>query len=327
MNLSVARQRPGNVYIVLIIGMLSISFAPVLVRLAQGTGVPSLLIAGSRLILAALFVTPLALRAKNRAQLRALSRRDVFLAMVAGMFLALHFAAWVTSLEYTSVLLSVVFVTSSPLWVAILEFLFLQARLPRLVVIGLLIALSGGLLIGFAGQSPDLDTISTRSDLIGGGLSLIGAVAVAVYLIIGRKLRENMPLVPYIWLVYGCAGLILMLAVFVTGIPLTGYSVDGYLLLLAMAIFPQLIGHSSLNYAVAYLPATLVSMVTQLEPIGSAILAYILFNELPLPLQILGSGIILCGVMLANLGQARKRRKKSAALSSDTPDRSKDTSA
>jgi drug/metabolite transporter (DMT)-like permease len=304
--------------------MLSISFAPVLVRLAQGTGVPSLLIAGSRLILAALFLTPLALRAENRARLRALTRRDFFLATVSGMFLALHFAAWVTSLEYTSVLLSVVFVTSSPLWVAILEFLFLQARLPRLVVIGLLIAVSGGLLIGFAGQSPDLDTISTRSDLIGGGLSLIGAVAVAVYLIIGRKLRENMPLIPYVWLVYGCAGLILMLAVFVTGIPLTGYPADGYLWLLAMAIFPQLIGHSSLNYAVAYLPATLVSMVTQLEPIGSAILAYILFNELPLPLQILGSGIILCGVMLANLGQARKRRQKPAP-STRTPDTPKDT--
>ncbi|MEL6307921.1 MAG: DMT family transporter, partial [Chloroflexota bacterium] len=231
----------------------------------------------------------------------------------------LHFASWVTSLEYTSVLISVVFVTSSPLWVAILEFVFLKVRLPRLVLVGLVIAICGGLLIGYGGlgatQTNDVDT---GREFIGGALSLAGAMTIAAYLLIARKLQQprdaddatsKLPIVPYIWLVYGTAGIILLVWALLAGVPITGHSTEGYLWVFAMAIFPQLVGHTSLNYAVGYLPATIVSMVTQLEPVGSAILAYFLFDELPLPLQILGSVVIIAGVMLANF--ARRPKKKS----------------
>lgn len=304
-----SRAVPIRVYVMLLLGMMSISFAPILVRLAQGEGVPSLLIAASRLMLAAIALTPVVLKQYWKL-IRNLTRRDLSLALVAGIFLALHFASWVTSLEYTSVLISVVFVTSSPLWVAILEFIFLKVKLPRQVIVGLIIAIFGGLLIGFAGQFTNIETltIDQSREFVGGALSLVGAIAISVYLIIGRNLqqadpvskRKKLPIIPYIWLVYGTSGLILLIWSLTLGIPLTGYSGQAYLWLIAMAVFPQLVGHSSLNYAVGYLPATLVSMTTQLEPIGSAILAYILFAELPLPLQIVGSIIIVLGVMLAS---------------------------
>lgn len=299
------RAVPLSVYIFLVIGLMSIAGSPIMVRLAQGEAVPSLVIAASRLVLAALILTPLVLRQYLHA-IRQLTGRDWLLVGASGIFLAIHFASWVTSLEYTSVLLSVVFVTSSPIWVALMEFFFLQARLHRLVIAGLLVALAGGLLIGFAGDSSDAST--GTNDLIGGGLSLIGAVAMAAYLTIGRRVRARMPVIPYIWLVYGASGLILLSVVLMLGIPITGYPLIGYGWLIGLAVFPQLLGHSSLNYAVGYLPATLVSMVTQLEPIASAILAYLLFSELPAPLQILGSAIILVGVMLANIGQNRQQR-------------------
>lgn len=302
--LTAPKQRiPIRVYILLAIGLMSFAFSPIMVRLAQGENVPSLLIASSRLTIAALLLTPLVWQ-RYRSIFAQLTGRDWLLIGGSGVFLAIHFASWVTSLEYTSVLLSVVFVTSSPIWVALMEFFFLKTRLHRFVIIGLLVAVTGGLLIGFAGEVSG--TASSESDLIGGALSLIGAVAMAGYLTIGRKVRTKMPVIPYIWLVYGSAGLILLLIVLATGIPLTGYSLTGYGWLIGLAVFPQLFGHSSLNYAVGFLPATLVSMITQLESVGSAIIAYFLFSELPAPVQILGSGIIIAGIMLANLGQGRQ---------------------
>ncbi len=305
---------PVQVYVMLLFGVATFSFAPILIRLAQGAAMPSILIAAGRLVLAALILTPITVT-RYWQHVRQRTPRELGLALLAGLFLAIHFAAWVTSLEYTSVLVSVVFVTSSPLWVAILETVFLRVRLPRPVVIGLFIAIFGGLLIGLAGTLTGTDdlTINREREFIGGALSLVGALAVSAYIVIGRSLRAKMPVIPYIWLVYGFGGLILSFGVFATGTPVLGYEPIGYLWVLAMAVFPQLIGHSSLNYAVEYLPATVVSMVTQIEPIGSAILAFFLFGELPLPLQIVGSAIILVGVMLANLRNpnARTAQKKS----------------
>jgi drug/metabolite transporter (DMT)-like permease len=312
-----ARIVPASVYIVLFFGVMAIAVSSIFVKLAQTEGIPSLLVAASRLLIAAALLTPITLN-RYWSNIRNLTQRDFGLALVSGLFLAIHFASWVTSLEYTSVLISVVFVTSSPLWVALLEFFFLQAKMPRLVIIGLLIAIAGGLFIGFGGAGNTDATVTgdSQRDVIGGALSLIGAVSFAVYLIIGRNLQqgdskrktEKLPVIPYIWLVYGSAGLILAVPVLFMRIPLTGYSVTAYLWLIATAVVPQLIGHSSLNYAVGYMPATLVSMITQLEPIGSAILAYFIFSELPLPLQILGSVIIIIGVMLATIGQRKPQQ-------------------
>lgn len=311
---------PVMVYIMLALGLAAMSVSGIFVRYAQGAGVPSLAISALRLLISAGLLTPFVLRA-YWDDIRKLRRQDILLALGAGIFLALHFASWVTSLEYTSVLISVVFVTSSPLWVAILEYLFLDARLPKLVLAGLGIAILGGTLIGLGGASAvDAEIVGGQGDFIGGALSLAGAMSIAVYLLIARKLQQprdpsdassKLPIIPYIWLVYGSAGLILLGWSLLAGIPMIGYSIEGYLWVFAMAVFPQLVGHSSLNYAVGYLPATIVSMVTQLEPIGSAILAYFLFDELPLPLQILGSVVIITGVMLANFAQRRKKKSES----------------
>lgn len=308
-----ARPVPASVYVVLFFGVMAIAVSSIFVKLAQTEGIPSLLVAASRLLIAATLLTPITLQ-RYWSNVRNLTKRDFGLALVSGLFLAIHFAAWVTSLEYTSVLISVVFVTSSPLWVALLEFFFLKAKLPRLVIAGLIIAIVGGLMIGFGGATnphPAVQVIGDRQrDFIGGALSLIGAVSFAVYLIIGRNLQssDKLSVIPYIWLVYGSAGLMLTIPVLFTHTPLTGYSSTAYLWLIATAVAPQLIGHSSLNYAVGYMPATLVSMITQLEPIGSAILAYFIFSELPLPLQMLGSIIIITGVMLATIGQRNRQQ-------------------
>lgn len=308
---TMSTRTPPSVYLALAAGVFAISSSAILIRYAQAEQVPSLLIAMARLVIAALLLTPITLR-RHWQVLTKLRGRDWLLAITAGAFLALHFVTWVSSLEYTSVLVSVVIVTTSPIWVALLETTVLRAPLPRPVMIGLLVAIGGGLLIGLSGDGSEAAGQSD-TNLIGALLSLAGALAVSVYLIIGRKLRGSMPVLPYIWLVYGCAGVILLVIVALTQTPVTGYSSNAYIFLVAMALFPQLIGHTSLNFAIGYLPATIVSMVTQLEPIGSAFLALILFNEQPLLLQIIGSAIILSGVILATLGRSEKRRRRQTA--------------
>jgi drug/metabolite transporter (DMT)-like permease len=303
---------PVHVYIILIAGVMAVSTAAILIRYAQGAGAPSLLIAAGRVTLATLMITPFVLR-RYWSHVQRLAPADMRLAFAAGAFLALHFIAWVSSLEYTSVLISVVIVTTSPIWVALLEVLLLRTVLPRSVIVGLGIAIAGGLLISFAGDGTATAALETQDDLLGAALALIGSLMVSVYFVIGRKLRATLPILPYIWLVYGFASLLMLPVLLLTQTPVIGYSLDAYVMLFLIALLPQLVGHSSLNYAVGHLPATLVSMATQLEPIGSAALAFLLFNEIPLPLQIAGSAVILAGVMLASIGQRRDNRKNRKA--------------
>ncbi|MDZ4766866.1 MAG: EamA family transporter [Chloroflexota bacterium] len=295
-------KTPTQVYLVLTIGVIAASCAAIFIRFAQADGMPSPVIAAGRLALSALLLTPFAL-ARHRSDLEQLERRDLLLAAGAGFFLAVHFAAWISSLEYTSVLISVVLVSTSPLWVALLEFIFLRARFERLMIIGLGIALIGGFVIGAAGD-PSADV--GQMPVLGGGLALLGAIAIAIYLVIGRNLRAKLPLLPYIWLVYGFAALFLIALVIIGGQSITGYAPTTYVWVLVLALVPQLIGHTSFNYALRYLPATLISIAGQMEPLASALLAFVVFQELPAPLQIAGSAAVLVGVIMATLGQAKK---------------------
>lgn len=303
-------------YAVLFIGVASVALAAVLIKLALAEGIPALVVADARLMLAALFLTPLTLRRHGTA-LRGLSRQSVLLILTSGVFLAIHFWSWVSSLQYSSVLVSGVLVTTSPIWVGLLEVFVLKARLNWALVTGVVITLVGSVMLALpeAGQG----AITTNNDLIGGGLALLGAITFSVYMIIGSKMRDRMPLMAYLWGVYGTAAIILLIVALFTGASFTGHSTSGYVLLVLITIFPQLIGHSSLNYALAFLPATYISIATQLEPIGSAIAAYFLLSETPRDIQIVGSAVILGGVLLATLNPVRRFREARirAALSAD----------
>ncbi len=288
-------------YLILLAGIAAVSLASIFIRFAQEANVPSLVIAAGRLVVAALVLAPFTL-VRHRDEIARLSGRDWGLIGVSGLFLALHFATWVTSLEYTNVLISVVLVTSGPIWVALLEAGFLRARLGQGVLIGLLIAVAGGAIIGLPSANDGAQAAAPdNSTLIGALLALAGAITVSVYVVIGRTLRARVSVFTYIFLVYAAAALILMIAVLVTGTPVAGHPTMGYVWILVMGLAPQLIGHSSFNYALGYLPATLVSIAAQVEPIGSAVAAYLLFNEVPTVLQLIGSAVILVGVFTAIL--------------------------
>jgi drug/metabolite transporter (DMT)-like permease len=291
---------------VILIAILAVSTGSIIIKFAQQNA-PSLVIAALRLSFATLLLAPVALT-RYRAELRAITRREIILGLLSGLFLAIHFATWITSLEYTSVASSVVFVSTGPLWVALLSPMLLKEHLVRAALFGLALAVLGGAIIGLSDacvwshglSCPNLSDVMQGRAMWGNFLALAGAWAVTGYLIIGRKLRGNMSLVPYIFLVYGMAALVLIIVMFAAGESPLGYVPNVYLWILLLAVVPQLIGHSTFNWLLKYLPATFVAITTLAEPIGAAILAYFFLQETPTLSVLIGGGFILTGIYLAS---------------------------
>ncbi len=297
----------------LFFGILASSSASIFIRFAQGDA-PSLVIAAYRLALATLILAPFAL-ARRREELKSLGWRRLGLMLLSGVFLGFHFATWITSLRYTSVPSSAVLVATSPLWVALLAPIFLKEKITRMVAVGLVIALAGSVVVG-GGDSCQLTAngVSCESlsqalegkSLLGNGLALAGAWFAAFYLIIGRKVRGGMSLLTYTFVVYGTAAVTLLLMVALSHQSLGGYAPRTYLYYLALALIPQLLGHSSFNWALKFIPAAIVSLVLLGEPIASSILAYLILNEPPTFLEIIGGILILAGIYLASRPELRR---------------------
>ncbi len=284
-------------YAALVIGVFAVSTAAIFIRLAQAESAPSLVLAAARLCVASVVLTPLVLR-RHRRELRDLQLNDLKWALVAGVVLGLHFATWITSLEYTAVVNSVVLVTTNPLWVALLAPIFLGERLGRWTLVGLALAFAGGVLVGLSGETGEPPT--RNAPLLGNGLALFGALMAAIYFMIGRRLRARLSLMVYIWLVYSAAALSMIVVVAVSGQQVLGLPAPAYGWMLLMGLVPQLIGHSSFNYALGFLSAAYVSLVVLGEPIGSGLLAILFLDEWPVGLQIAGSALILVGIAVAS---------------------------
>jgi drug/metabolite transporter (DMT)-like permease len=226
------------------------------------------------------------------------SKAQFSLALLSGTALALHFITWITSLRYTSVASSVVLVATSPIWVALGGFLFLREKPRPLLLMGILLAMGGSVVISGS------DFYFDPQRLTGNVLAILGAMFAAVYLLIGRRLRASVDTFPYVTAVYGSAALVTLVFIFTTRTQLFGFEPKTYLLLFAIAIFPQIIGHTSFNWALKYFSATVVAVVTLGEPIGASILAWIILGENLSLLQALGGGITLVGLFMALMGEA-----------------------
>jgi drug/metabolite transporter (DMT)-like permease len=293
------------------IGIAAVSMSSILIRFAQDFA-SSLAIAAFRLLFAVLIILPFVLL-KYHKELGSFSKPDLLYTLLSGLLLAIHFASWITSLEYTSVASSVVLVSTTPLWVAAASPLLLNERVEERVWWGLLITLIGGLLIAFSDSwiksggwtGLSLQNLSAANTLQGDLLAVLGAVSGAGYLLIGRSLRRKYSLLPYIFLVYGTAAVLLILSVLLLeGVPPV-FPPKVYFWLILMAVFPQLIGHSIFNWALRYLPAGYVSVTLLGEPLGSTILAYIILREIPNQHKIIGAILILSGIMVASLSQKK----------------------
>ena len=312
-------QPPISAYLVLTIGILAVSSASILIRIAQEEA-PSLVIAAYRLTIASLALLPITLR-RNSKEIRLLSYRQWLPLIFAGILLAFHFAAWITSLEFTTVASSVVLVATTPLWVALASPILLKEKISPAIWLGLGFALVGSLIVAFSGRrdltggqlhcSPITDGW-TGKNLLGNLLALVGAFCAAGYLIIGRRVRPTLPLPVYIFCVYGVAALSLLLLGMISGENFVGFHPSGgsfqlyssriWLCLLVLAMGPQLLGHSSYNWALGYLPAATVSIALLGEPIGTTILALFILHETPSWIELAGGVLILLGIFITVRG-------------------------
>jgi len=276
-------------YFILISGILAISTGAVFVRIADA---PALVIAAYRVGIASLLLVPMACW-KARNELSGLSLKELKTAFLAGTFLAMHFAAWISSLTYTSISNSVVLVSTSPLWVGVFAPLFIKEKIGRTTRVGILLSIVGCAIIG----SGDF-TIGGKA-LWGDFLALMGGFCAAGYLILGKSLRPKLSLIVYISICYGSAAIVLWVMVLVMGLPVSGFSSHTLSAILAMALISQLIGHSSYNWALRYCSTTLVALSFLGEPVGATILAYFLFHEVLTMTKTVGGLLILSGIYLA----------------------------
>ncbi|GAB4131337.1 MAG: DMT family transporter [Cyanobacteria bacterium J069] len=264
----------------------------------------SLFLAATRLSMAALILLPVWRGFPRGALLQGNSdatvRRSLFYSAGAGVFLALHFAAWITSLSYTSIAASTTLVTTNPVWVALLSWVWFKEKPSRMTSLGIAIALGGSLLIGLGSST---GTSAGSQPLLGNMLALVGSWAVSFYFLLGREAqRQGLSIGHHAVLAYSVAALLLLPLPLLVGQGYTGYPAAVYLYTLLMALFPQAIGHTSLNWAVRWVSPTLVTLTILAEPVGSSILGFLVFQENPGSSVLMGAVIILLGVAIAALG-------------------------
>jgi drug/metabolite transporter (DMT)-like permease len=276
-----------QIYIRMLLGILAASFGAILIRFASEAN--PLAIAAWRLTIASIILVPIAWMRKERT----LTPKTVLWCLASGVALALHFILWTTSLSYTSVASSVLFVTTHPLFVGLASFLLLKERFSSRLLIGVSIAVLGGALIGFG----DIQLAGTA--LRGDVLAIGGGLMVAIYFVIGRHVRQTVSATEYVAVTYGAAAGLVLIICAITRTPVIGFSGSTVGFLILLGLIPQLLGHSIFNWALKHLPATHVSVMILGEPIGSGLLALFFFQEIPHGLNLIGAALILVGIYLS----------------------------
>ena len=217
-----------------------------------------------------------------------------------GVVLAVHFATWITSLSYTSVASSVIFVHVDPIFVALVSHFVLGEKVSKRVALGIGIAFLGASIIALG------DLGVGRENLLGDALSLVGAIALGIYIMAGRRLRQRLDLTTYVTPVYAVSATMLALGSAVVGAPLTGYDLETILMFVAIALVPMIFGHTLYNWALKWISAPVVSISLLGEPVGASLLAFLILSESPSPLTFVGGAVTLAGILVCTYKPAGK---------------------
>lgn len=277
----------------LVLAIFAISWAGPLVRFASA---PALAISAWRLILSVAFIA--IVLAVRRPAVPRLAAGDWLLAGISGVFLALHFWSWIASLSLTTVSSSVVLVSMQPVFVAALSGALLGERATPRQWAGIGVAVSGAIVIAWG------DFGLGGGAIVGDALALAGALFVSVYYVIGRRLRPQMDLWWYIFLIYGMAAVVLVVGIaLMPGVPLTGFPQRDWLIFGALAAGPMMLGHTAVNYALRYVRAYIANIALLMEPIGATLIAWLLpaIAEVPGPQTVVGGALILSGIAVTVL--------------------------
>jgi drug/metabolite transporter (DMT)-like permease len=282
---------PVRVYWVLAAGLIAVSFSPILVRVADEAPAPT--VALLRTMLAVVFLLPFAARTARRDWLK-YSTRTRGLTIAAGVLLGVHFIVWIESIYHTSVASASVLFTTNPLFIAGFGFLILGERLSRVTIVAIVVSVFGATLIG-AGDAADADFPRA---LFGNALAISAAITFSAYLLIGRLTRQSSDWIAYVFPLYTVVAVVVATYAFIRGFPVVGFGWEVYVACALMALGPQILGHGSLNYAVRYFPAAVLGLLGLVEPVIATMFAWILFDELPGQLAVVGMVITLGALLL-----------------------------
>ncbi|MHA2256075.1 MAG: DMT family transporter [Candidatus Heimdallarchaeaceae archaeon] len=288
-------------YLLLAIAIIAVSFSAIIVVKLLDRDVPAEVTAMYRTLFAGIGALILSIRNKDYKWIgKKTTLRRIHWIILAGLLLAIHFATWFISLDYVSVAISTTLVDTVPIFLAIFGFVFFKEKVNIIGVIGIIVAFGGGALLAFA--SPANNDLQSNL-ILGIGLSLIGALTVTFYFLIGKKILQDSPLWPYFAFVNLSSALFLFIYCLIKGYrtELFQYSAFVYLLLVIAALAPSLIGHATYNYSLRNLPAFVVGVAILGEPIGATILGVIMLDQRPELITILYAGIILVGIVLTSV--------------------------
>ena len=272
----------------IVIGVFGISLSSIFVKYSTA---PSAVTAAYRLLWTVVLMTPVTLGSTEiRTELFHVNKRTVLLSCLSGLFLAVHFTLWFESLRHTSVASSTTIVCTEVIWVSLGYALLLKGKISRKAVGAIAVTLIGSVLIALADSSSD------GAHLYGDVLSLLAAVAVAAYVLLGRIVREHSSTAVYTYIVYSACSVSLLIICIVQKMSLVGYGFSGILVGLLLAIFSTILGHSIFSWCLKYFSPSFVSASKLCEPVVAAVLASFLFGEIPTGMQLSGGGLILAGV-------------------------------
>lgn len=292
------RRVPVSVWLLLIAGLLSLGFSAILIRYTVPE--PGVVVAFWRIALVVLLTAPV-LWIRERKGLARLQQGDWLRILFAGVLLGLHFVLWVQSLHHTSVAGASVLVASSPLFIAVLGWVFLREKPSRRVVASIVVAMVGAVLI--AGADVGENVLHPDASL-GNGLALSAALFFSIYILIGRAVRQRIGFLPYFVPLNVVAAATALVGCLIQGVDV-GVSLPVFGLCVLIALGPGLLGHGSLIVAVRYLPAAVVGLLMLLEPMMAGVLGWALFEELPSVQALVGMVLILCSVAVVVVKRAR----------------------
>lgn len=271
----------------IVVGVLGISLSSIFVKYSSA---PSAVTAAFRLIWTVLFLLPIVLgKSTVRNELFKLPGKTVMLCCLSGLFLAIHFVLWFESLHHTSVASSTTIVCTEVIWVCLGFCLFLKGKLSIKAIAAIAVTLVGSGLVAYADSGEG-------SQLYGDILALLAAIAVAVYTLIGRGVRNHTSTTVYTFLVYVACCLVLVLICLLQGYKLFNHGLSPILVGALLAIFSTILGHSIFSWCLKFFSPSFVSASKLCEPVAAAVIATFLFGEMPVPLQLLGGSLILVGV-------------------------------
>lgn len=288
----------------IITGIFGISLSAIFVKFSEA---PSAVTAAYRLVWTVLLMSPVALgQKKYRSELFSVNKKTLLLCAVSGIFLAFHFFFWFASLSHTSVASSTVIVCTEVIWVALGYCIFMKGTLGWKAVLSILATFLGSILIAFS------DYNGGENHLYGDILSLAAAVFVAVYTLLGGIARRTMTTTAYTYLVYVFSGITLIALVLLQGQSFTGWNFSPIIVGLLLSIFSTLLGHSIFSWCLKYFSPAFVSASKLCEPVVAGFIAMALFQEIPAPLQLIGSAVILGSVLYYSYIENKALQKKTS---------------